>query len=112
MDFGDGELVWEFVRGVAGGLLATLGLALSHWFPRARPISRLEAYAWGTGLIWLGFATWRLSGGDWVTPLGLLVIDVAGGLVVIGVYRLDGLVQRLRQAAMAEHGDDELAGAQ
>lgn len=99
----------EIYRLAAGALLSVLLLAILHWFPWVRRLPRLTCYKLGVAAIWLGFATWRGLAGDWITPLGLAMIVVAGGLAVIGAYRIDDVVQRLRQAQMAEAIDRDLA---
>jgi len=40
--------------------------------------------------------------------VGLGVIVAAGGLAVMGAYRVDEMVRRIRQGGRAEKGDEEL----
>jgi hypothetical protein len=76
-----------------GGILTTLILLVGHWFPwrdwLGRELTRIEAYVYGTLAITLGFAVWRISIGDWITPAGLLLIDVASGAGVTASYLAD-----------------------
>jgi len=106
------ELIGEVGRLVSGAVLTALLLAVGHWFPWVKPLSRVHAYIYGVGAIVAGFALWQLLSGTWMTVVGLLIICGAGGGTVIVAYRVDGVVKRLRQAHMAERGDDELAIAE
>ena len=71
-------------------------------------LTRIQSYGYGTVAIWIGFAIWRLPVGDWLTPIGLLVLAVLGGITVWLAYSADYVVKRLRQAEMHEAIDDEL----
>lgn len=93
----------------AGTILTMLLLLVGHWLNWPRRLGRLQAYVYGTICLWLGFATWRGLGGDWVSPAGLAVIVVAAGMVVKGAYVYDDVVLRWRQAERAERADDDLA---
>lgn len=101
--------VWWEVGTLLVGVALTVGLlAVGHWFPWPQRLSRIRAYQYGTVAIWLGFSLWRSLVGDWQTVVGLAVISLAGGVMVILAYRVDQVVQRVRQAEKAEAVDDEL----
>ena len=89
-------------------IIACLLLAVFHWFPYVRRLSRVQAYAIGCTAIWVGFTIWRGIEGDWLTPAGLAVIIVFSGVTVITGYRIDHWTRRIRQAERAEQSDDEL----
>lgn len=94
---------------MAGVVLTVLLLLVGHWLKWPRRLGKIQAYSYGTLSIWLGFATWRGLGGDWVTPAGLAVIVVAAGIAVKGAYVYDSVTLRWRQAERAERADDDLA---
>jgi hypothetical protein len=102
---------WLEIGTLVGGMLLTmLLLAVEHWFPWVEhPLPRIKAYSYGVAAILAGFWMWRLLNDDWLTPAGLTLISLAGGLMVILAYRWDGTVRQLRQARKAEAVDDELA---
>lgn len=102
---------WRMGTLGAGALLTVLVLAVGHWFPWPRRLSRIQAYVYGVSSILAGFAVWRLLNGDWVTVVGLGVIAGAGGVTVVGAYRLDDVVRMVRQAWKAEGSDDELSSS-
>ena len=102
------RVVWEWGTLGASALLTALVLLVEHWFPWTREPTRVEAYVAGVSTLLAGFATWRLLCGDWVMVVGLGVIVMAGGLAVMGAYKVDGMVRRLRQGGKAERGDEEL----
>ena len=85
-----------------GTSLTVLLLAVGHWFPWPRRLSRLQAYIYGVGCLASGYTLWRLLVGDWLTVIGLWIIVVLGGLTVIGAYWLDDLTIRLRKADRTE----------
>jgi len=98
---------------MAGGLLAGLLLLVGHWFPWERFVEgglrRIEAYIYGTAALLAGFtlAAW-LNDCPWAA-LWLAMIDVAGGLAVVGAYKVDdisrGLAGTRRQARRARYID-------
>lgn len=96
--------VWWLVASVG----VALTLAVGHWFPWVKRLSRVHAYVYGTATIWLGFMVWRGFAGDWVTPVGLAGLCVVGGATVVLAYRIDAVVLAVRQAQRAEASDDEL----
>jgi len=104
-----GCVAWRWGTVGIGMVLTGLLLAVGHWFPWVRRLTRIEAYMYGGTSLLLGFATWRLFNGDWETPLGMLAIDLAGWGAVAGAYKLDEVVRRIRQARSAEAVDDELS---
>lgn len=89
-----------------GSTVTILLLTTGHWMPWT--LSRIQAYIYGTVAIWIGFTIWRLPLGDWLTPLGFLVISILGGVTVKLAYSTDYVVKRMRQAEMHEAIDDEL----
>lgn len=95
---------------LAGTLVSGSLLAIGHWFPWLNgELTRIQAYIYGTASIWAGVAVWRgLFGGEWLTPLGLLLIDIVAGLVVIGAYRWDAWVQDARESRVAKQKLAEL----
>ena len=112
-------LIWLEWTGLACGVLVTMTLlAIGHWFPWIRPLSRIGRYIYGVSSIIAGFTAWRVVFGalaalcglaEWsfvlnelVIPGGLLVISSAGGAVVIWAYRRDELARRVRQARRGE----------
>lgn len=103
------NLAWEIGTLVAGMLLTALVLAVGHWFEWPRRLTRVEAYIYGVASLFAGFALWRGLNGDWLGPVGLLVICLVGGLTVILAYKWDGFVLRVRQARKVEGLDDELS---
>ena len=105
--------------GVAALILAFLHLASIHWSDSGKRPKRLVAYGCGTMALWIAFATWRLANGDWWTPIGLAIIDLAGGLAVILSYREDERAEKRererkeaalykKQAEMLEKADADL----
>lgn len=90
--------------------ITVLFLLVGHWFPWPRPLPRLHAYTYGVGAIIAGVAIWKIPQGDWVTPLGLVVMSAAAGFAVWFGYAVDSTVVRLRKADKAESVlDDEFA---
>ena len=100
---------WRWGTLAVGMLVTALALGVGHWFPWVRRLRRIEAYVYGGCSLWLGFAVWRLLNGDWETIIGMLAIGISGWLAVVGAYRLDEVVRRIRQAHNAEVVDDELS---
>ena len=92
-----------------GASLTTLLLAVGHWFPWPRRLSRLQAYVYGVSAIGLGFTIWRGLDGDWWHVAGLWVLAGLGGAVVFLAYWLDDIVIRLRKA---EKGDTLINGTE
>ena len=90
----------------AGTIFTILLLTTGHWMPLR--LSRIQAYIYGTASILAGFAVWRLAKGDWLTPAGLAIIAVAGGVTVKAAYTADDVTKRVSQARMAEAADDDL----
>ena len=90
----------EWLYLTAGVVLPILLLAVAHWLldklPRKLP--RLWAYRIGVFCLWCGFALWRLLLGDWITPLGLGLICLAGGSAVAGFYWVDDLLDDIGTA--------------
>ena len=90
-----------------GTSLTVLLLAVGHWFPWPRRLSRLQAYTYGVGCLASGYTLWRLLVGDWLTVAGLWIIVILGGMTVIGAYWLDEklhkLTTSLNKAEKAEH---------
>lgn len=103
------SLIWRWGTLAVGMLVTMLALGVGHWFPWVRRLTRIEAYVYGGASLWLGFAVWQFLNGDWESVVGMIVIDVAGWLAVVGAYKLDGIVRRIRQAHNAEVVDDELS---
>jgi len=101
--------IWRWATLAVGMLVTALALGMGHWFPWVKRLTRIEAYVYGGSSLWLGFAVWRLLNGDWETVVGMLAVDVAGWAAVVGAYKLDGIVRRIRQAHNAEVVDDELS---
>ena len=100
--------IWQWGTLVAGMAVTALLLAVGHWFPWPQRLTRVEAYVYGGSSLWVGLAVWRLLCGDWRTVVGALAIDIAGWLAVVGAYKVDGVVRRIRQARAIERTDDEL----
>ena len=50
------ELLWEWGTLAAGALLAAMVLAIGHWFPWPRRLTRVQAYAYGVAGILAGQA--------------------------------------------------------
>ena len=97
----DIENLFTFGTGaIISGLLLTTG----HWMPWQ--LSRIQAYIYGTASLWIGFAFWRGTQGDWETPIGFLVLAILGGAVVKLAYSADHITRRYRQAEMWERVDD------
>ena len=100
---------WQVLSFVIGAALTALLLAIGHWFPWLKTLTRIQAYIYGTASIQAGFTVWRLLNGDWLTALGGWVIAIAGGTVVLLAYRRDCQVLTQRQARRVERrgiGDD------
>ena len=81
-----------------GAMLTLLLLAVGHWFPWPKRLTRIQAYIYGVSCITLGFSLWRLLNGDWLTTVGLWLMAIGGGIVVIAAYWIDDLTIRLRKA--------------
>lgn len=94
---------WAYLAG--GIVLTCLLLAVGHWMPFIK--SRFERYIYGAASIIAGFCLWRLTSGDWITPLGLVLISIAGGITTLAVYRADEVARRIEQAEIAEALHDE-----
>lgn len=101
--------VWTLGTLAGGALLTALVLAVGHWFPWPQPLDRIPTYIYGVVSILAGFALWRVLNLDWETPLGLVGISSAGGLIVILAYKVDGWVLAIRKARKAEATDADLA---
>jgi len=99
---------WQIGTAIAGAILTALLMAVGHWFPWHQSLARIQRYTYGTTFILLGFSLWRGLNGDWVTPVGLLGISIAGGLTVIFAYKVDKYILELRKASKATAADDEL----
>lgn len=95
---------FEIFTFIAGLMFTVLILAVGHWFPWQ--LTRIQAYSYGTVAILVGFAIWRGLLGDWHTPLGLLIIASAGGIVVKLAYSADHVIRRVKLADMLEQVDD------
>lgn len=85
-----------------GAMLTLLLLAVGHWFPWPRRLTRIQAYIYGVTCITSGFSLWRLLMGDWLTTIGLWLLAIGGGIVVIGAYWIDDVIVRLRKADKGE----------
>jgi hypothetical protein len=101
-------VAWELGTLAAGAVLAALILAIGHWFPWARTLSRIASYVYGVVSIIAGFALWRLLNHDYRTVLGLLAIACAGGLTVVLAYQIDVWVLEIRRGHKAAAADPEL----
>ncbi len=99
---------WVAILWCVAALISALLLAVQHWFPYVRRLTRIQAYVLGVIALWLGFAFWRCMVGDWVTPLGLLGISMVGGGVVWAAYTIDEFSRRARQHRRLERHDDEI----
>jgi hypothetical protein len=94
---------------LAIGVLITVALlAIGHWFPWLQRLTRLWAYAYGVGAIWIGFIYWQLMAGDWQAVLGLTIIITVGGLTVVLCYQIDHWVKLMRKGQKAEAIDESL----
>jgi len=87
-----------------GVVISGLLLATGHWMPWE--LTRIQAYVYGTVSLWIGFAFWRGTQGDWETPLGFLVMAVLGGAVVKLAYTADSITREVREARMRRAVDD------
>jgi hypothetical protein len=103
------SLLWQFGTLVAGAVLTALLLAVGHWFPWPRRLSRLDAYGYGTIAIFIGFALWRLLNRDSFTAAGFAFIATIGGITVILAYKIDDVVLAIRKVIKAQSSDPELA---
>ena len=105
---------------ITGCVISALILLVGHYFPwhklLGKPLSRLWSYRYGSAACWTGFGYWRYIGaGDWITPLGLMIIYMVAGTVVWGAYWLDATgqtrtIRRRRQhpSGYSEASSDEL----
>jgi len=89
-----------------GASLTFLLLAVGHWFPWPKRLTRIQAYIYGVTSIAVGFTLWRLLVGDWLTTVGLWLMAVGGGVVVIAAYwiddKIDEFTEQARKAEKAE----------
>ena len=98
----------QFFTLIPGAVLTALLLALGHWFPWINGLSRMRSYVYGTASLWCGFALWRFLHGDWVTPVGYLVLAAVAGAVVKAAYGWDDITLWRQRAQMAEKVDHDL----
>jgi len=105
------RMQYEIITLIGSAVVTALLQGLAHYIEKPKEPRLLARYAWGTAIILIGFATWRILNNDWLTAGGLLVIDSVAGLAVIGAYAWDGMVEATRKAAMIEETDDELKDA-
>jgi hypothetical protein len=80
-----------------GCVISALILLVGHYFPwhkllpSGQPLDRLWSYRYGESACWVGFTYWRYFGeGDFISPLGLMIVYIVAGSVVWGAYWLDG----------------------
>lgn len=99
---------WPAISLAIGASISTLILAASHWFPTLQRLTRIQAYIIGTVTLWIGFFVWRVLVGDTWTPIGLAIIDLAGGFTVIAAYGHDSNINAHRRVRMIERNDDQL----
>ena len=95
---------FEILAFAAGSTITILLLTTGHWMPW--DMTRIQAYVYGTVSILTGFSIWRLVLGDWLTPLGLLIIAVLGGATVKLAYTTDDTIREVREARMRREVDE------
>ena len=91
---------------VRGAIISSLLLTTGHWMPWQ--LSRIQAYVYGVASLWIGFAVWRFPVGDWLTPVGFLVLALIGGAVVKLAYTTDSITREVREARMRRMVDDDI----
>lgn len=100
---------------IAGAILTVAVLAIGHWMPNpftTRGVPRTVGdlffrYVYGTASLWLGAAVWLASAGLWSVAAGLMLINIAGGLIVSFAYGWDNIVTHIKRSQIGQAVIDE-----
>lgn len=75
-----------------------LALIAGHWAPWQQDMSRIQAYTYGLGAYLIGITIWQGLDGNWWIVAGLWAMAAVAGLVTVGAYGIDTVLNWRQRA--------------